>query len=164
MECWDTDDKRWRLVDPEMSDLHIKEYKISLYTYDVPRDQFIVGGLAWQISRTGKADPDKFGVDPESDFKGWSAVQHKMIQDLAVLNKVELLLWDVCGLMAKKPSEGELALLDKIAVLTQAGNESFSEMQAIYENEAGLKVPPVVMSYSPAFGPSEVILTLQTSN
>ena len=158
VECWDNNEKCWRLIDPEISDRHMAEYSITFNPHDVPRDQFILGGQAWQMCRSGQINADKFGVDPKSEFRGWSAIQHKLIQDLAAQNKIELLLWDVCGLMGRSPSEEELDLLDKVAVLTQAGNEAFSEMQAIYENEPSLKVPPVIMSYSPASAPSEVML------
>jgi hypothetical protein len=47
VECWDADQQRWRLIDPEMSPLHIKENHITFDVLDVPRDRFIVGGLAW---------------------------------------------------------------------------------------------------------------------
>jgi hypothetical protein len=41
-----------------------------------------------------------------------------------------------------------MALLDRTAALTLAGNESFAEMRAFYQAEAGLRVPPVIRSYS----------------
>jgi hypothetical protein len=40
-----------------------------------------------------------------------------------------------------------LALLDRVAQLTTAGNESFAEMQAVYQAETELGVPPVIRSY-----------------
>jgi hypothetical protein len=55
-------------------------------------------------------------------------------------------------------TDEEWRLLDKVAALTQADNESFSEMRALYEGEIGLKVPRVVKSYSPAGGPTDVRL------
>ena len=45
VEYWDKDAKLWRLIDPEISDICIKQYKIQFNANDVPRDQFIVGGL-----------------------------------------------------------------------------------------------------------------------
>jgi hypothetical protein len=46
------------------------------------------------------------------------------------------------------------------ALLTQAGNRAFTEMQAVHKEESGLKVPRVVKSYSPVSEPCEVTLRL----
>lgn len=161
-EYWDIDDKRWRLVDPEQSDELININKISFDVTDIPRDKFVVGGRAWQMCRAGKADPDQFGDSPDSPFKGWRFVRNRMIHDLAMLNRRELLLWDTWGLMDMpiKPTEEDLLLLDGVAELTQAGNEGFCKMRLFYETEAKLKVPTVVTSYSPCDEPRSVELTI----
>jgi len=160
VECWDKNEKRWRLVDPEMSDLHIRVYKIPFNTHDVPRDQFIVGGLAWQMCHAGEADPNRFGHGPDSDVYGLWFIRHRLIHDLAALNKMELLLWNTWGLMEREPTEEEIALLDKVALLTQAGNEAFPEVRKIYENEPGLRVPSIVMRFSPVATPSQMKLAM----
>lgn len=159
-ECWDSGEGQWRLVDPEMSDVHSEAYKISFQTHDVPRDRFIVGGLAWQRCRAGEADASRFGLDPDSEIKGWWFIQQRLIQDLAAQNKMELLPWHAWGLMEKDPGEEELALLDEVAVLTQARDEAFSQLRALYEREPDLKVPSVVNTYSPAAGPGKVALRI----
>jgi hypothetical protein len=71
---------------------------------------------------------------------------------------MEMLLWDGWGSMSTEPTDEELATLDRAAVLTQAGDEAFSEMQAIYE--ASLRVPTTVTCFSPVAGPSEVTLAI----
>lgn len=161
-ECWDEGGQCWRLVDPEQSPQHIRENKITFDVRDVPCDQFIVGGLAWQWYRSGQADPNLFGLEPDSDIKGACFIQEKLIGDLAALNKQELLLWDSWGLMLKeKLSDDDKALLDRIAVLTQGGNATFAEMQTTYEKEDGLRVPPRVMKYGPVGELCEVMLYSQ---
>jgi len=160
VEYWDVRNKCWRLVDPEMSELHIRVYKIPFDTRNVPRDQFIVGGLAWCLCRTGEADPDRFGHGSDSDIKGWWFIRHRLIHDLAALNKMELLLWNAWGLMEREPTEEEIALLDKVALLTQAGNEVFPQVRKIYENETRLKVPAVVTKYSPVAAPNQMKLAI----
>jgi Transglutaminase-like superfamily len=160
-ECWDADEQRWRLVDPEMSFLHVRENKIAFDVHDVPRDQFMVGGLVWQQCRSGQADPNLFGVDPDSDIKGMWFIQDNLILDLAAQNKKELLLWDSWGLMLKQElSDDDRVLLDKLATLTQGGNDTFAEMQAVYENDARLRVPPVIMKFGPVAEPCEVTLPM----
>ena len=37
--------------------------------------------------------------------------------------------------------------MDEVATLPQAGDEAFDRMRAVYEGEAGLKVPPVITCY-----------------
>ncbi len=74
---------------------------------------------------------------------------------------MELLLWDTWGIMLKElTGEEDLALLDKLAVVTQAGAEGFAEQLSTYENVEGLKVSPPVMSYSPVAEPQEVEFAL----
>ena len=159
-EYWDADENRWRLVDPDVLDLTIKENDLQFDVCDVPRDQFLVAGKAWQMCRAGEADPDKFGIE---DLKGLWFVRGDLILDLAAQNKVEMLQWDGWGLMLRDIEtmiDEEWRLLDKVATLTQAGNEAFPEMQAIYEGNADLKVPRAVKSYSPVGEPSEVTLPI----
>jgi hypothetical protein len=141
-EVWDAGEQRWRLVDPELDELTIRENGVRFDVCDVPRDQFLVGGKAWQMCRAGQADPDKFGVSGFEAMKGLAFVRGGVIQDLAALNNLELLNWDCWGLMLKDMkthTDEQLRLLDKAAVLTQAGNQTFDEMQAMYEVEADLK-------------------------
>jgi hypothetical protein len=90
-EMWDSSAKRWRLVDPELDNLSIRENNIQFDVHDTPRDQFLVGGKAWQMCRAGQADPSKFGVSGFGDMKGLPFVRGNLIQDLAALNKMELL-------------------------------------------------------------------------
>ncbi len=71
------------------------------------------------------------------------------LRDLAALNKVALLPWDVWGQMEiEQDSEDSLALLDRIATLTLADKHAFDEMQAVYKGNSRLCVPSMVKSYS----------------
>jgi Transglutaminase-like superfamily len=158
-EVWDAGERRWRLVDSEIDGPPIGA---RFDPTDVPRGRFIVGGLAWQMCRDGRADPETFLVDPEleiEDTRGWSYLLHNLIHDLAALNKTEMILWDEWGLIGKGPSEVDLALLDRVATLTLAAGETFPEVRSIYETTPGLKVTAAVKSYSPAVPePQEVRL------
>jgi hypothetical protein len=160
-EYWDADDGRWRLVDPELTDLHVKQYQLAFDPTDVPRDQFLVAGLAWQRCRAGAADASRFGVGPNEPMpylRGMGFIQQKLIQDLATQSKRELLLWDVWGLMLTDPTAQEQALLDEVARVTQGGDATFGRARALYESAPGLAVAPPVMSYSPVAEPVEVAL------
>ncbi|HLI90710.1 MAG TPA: transglutaminase domain-containing protein [Ktedonobacteraceae bacterium] len=159
-ECWDAGQHRWRLIDPELSQRHLQTNRMIIFDpLNVPRERFLVAGLAWQRCRRGKADPDNFGVDPAEDLKGLWFIRQKLVQDLAALNKQELLLWDCWGLMEKQEiSDEDEALLDRVATLTQADDKAFAEIQVLYEHGPGLRVTPPIMSYSPVAEPYEVAI------
>jgi hypothetical protein len=160
-EYWEPGEERWRLVDPELDDLTIRKNNIQFDTYDITRDQFIVAGKAWQLCHGGEADPNRFGFSGFLDMKGLWFIRANLLLDLAAQNKTELLLWDIWGLMTKKiemQTDEEWKLLDKVASLTQAGNDAFYEMQVIYKDEISLKVPEVISCYSFVRKPCEVRL------
>jgi hypothetical protein len=149
-EVWDTDEERWVLVDAEVDENERDFCHIEIDPLDVPRDQFLVAGRAWQLCRSGQADPDDFGLGPDSMHGLWY-IQSQLVRDLAAMNKMELLCWDCWGLghadLNEDPSPDDAALLDRVAALTQAGNESFAELRDIYEDNRQLRVPPVIISY-----------------
>jgi hypothetical protein len=157
LEWWDNSERRWRLVDPELTERHVAHFRIGFDPFDVPRDQFVVGGRAWQLCRAGAADPNTFGLAPDlPEPRGIRFVRGHVVQDLAALNKMELLLWDVWGLMQAAP-DAELPLLDEVAERTQAA-EGFADVRRLY-GMPGLTVPERIRSLSPAAGPREVTLS-----
>ncbi len=156
VEWWDARQGRWRLLDAELSERHVARFKIGFDPFDVPRDQFLVGGRAWQLCRTGAADPDTFGLVPALSFpRGFRFVRGHVVQDLAALNKMELLLWDVWGLMQAEP-DAALPLLDEAAERTQAA-DGFADVRRLYAMP-GLTVPARVQCLSPAVGPHEAVV------
>lgn len=156
VEWWDAGEQRWKLLDPELSDRHVAHFKIGFDPFDVPRDAFLVGGRAWQVCRSGEADADMFGLDPRAPQpRGMRFVRGHVVQDLAALNKVELLLWDIWGLM-DAPPDTAVSLLDDVAERTLAG-DSLTDLQRLYALP-GLAVPPRVQCLSPARGPHEAVV------
>jgi hypothetical protein len=138
---------RWVKVDAQLDAFQRDKLGISFDPLDVPGDEFLVGGKAWQMCRAGRADPDAFGV---SDLHGMWFVRGNLIRDLASLNKMELLPWDSWGLIdtdEDELSKSDLALLDQVAVITQNDNSGFGEIRSVYENNACLRVPPVIRSH-----------------
>ncbi|MEM7033785.1 MAG: transglutaminase domain-containing protein [Chloroflexota bacterium] len=147
-ECWDEATQRWHLVDPVLQERHIKKYRTQFNRFDIPRDQFIVGGQAWQTCRQGKADPNLFGFKPETKMKGWWFIRDKTVQDLAALNRHELLLWDFWGISLRDLTDADFLLVDKVADLTQADNTQLMAMRNLYETEVDLRVSDVVETYT----------------
>ena len=146
-EYWNAVEGRWVLVDAQLDDLQCNVLKISFNTLDVPRDQFIVGGSAWKMCRSGQADPNRFGI---FDMNGIDFVKGNFIRDIASLNKMELLPWDCWGLIlsdyASLPPD-DLSLFDRLADLTQSHVSDFDSVRQIYESDSRLSVGESIQSY-----------------
>lgn len=146
-EYWNQAEQRWVLVDAQLDELQQSVLKISFNTRDVPRDQFIVGGAAWKLCRSGQADPDQFGI---FDMHGIDFVKGDFIRDVAALNKLELLPWDCWGLILAETASlppDDLSLLDRLADLTQADVPDFDLVRQLYESDPRLRVGEIIQSY-----------------
>jgi hypothetical protein len=146
-EYWNAEQARWLLVDAQLDDFQRAALGIAFDPLDVPRDQFIVGGQAWRMCRAGQADPETFGI---GDMHGLWFVRGDFVRDVAALNKMELLPWDVWGLM-ERPDDalqaGDLALLDDLGALTRGDVPDYDVVRRLYESDSRLRVPPVIHSY-----------------
>jgi hypothetical protein len=148
-EYWDAAQNRWVLVDAQLDELQYEKLSIQFDPLDVPRDQFIVGGKAWQLCRTGQADPDTFGI---FDMHGLWFVRGNFVRDVASLNKMELLPWDSWGIIEAKDkdlSPEDLAFLDQVVKLTDRDVPEFERVRTLYENDSRLHVPVTIRSYRP---------------
>jgi hypothetical protein len=147
-EYWDAAQNRWVLVDAQLDELQYEKLSIQFDPLDVPRDQFIVGGKAWQLCRTGQADPDTFGI---FDMHGLWFVRGNFVRDVASLNKMELLPWDSWGIIEAKDedlSPEDLAFLDQVVKLTDRDVPEFERVRTLYENDSRLHVPVTIRSYT----------------
>jgi hypothetical protein len=146
-EYWNEWEQRWVLVDAQLDELQQNVLQISFNTMDVPRDQFIVGGAAWKMCRSGGANPDQFGI---FDMNGIDFVKGDFVRDVAALNKMELLPWDCWGLILTEYSSlppDDLSLLDRLASLSEAGVPDFDTVRQIYESDPRLRVGDAIQSY-----------------
>jgi hypothetical protein len=146
-EYWHKTEQRWVLVDAQLDELQRGVLKTSFNTLDVPRDQFIVGGAAWKMCRSGQADPDQFGI---FDMHGMDFVKGDFLRDVAALNKVELLPWDCWGMIlteyATLPPD-DLSMLDRLADLTSVDVPDFAMLRQLYESDPRLRVGESILSY-----------------
>jgi hypothetical protein len=148
-EYWNTGQARWILVDAQLDAVQQKVFHSDFDPLDVPRDRFIIAGDAWRMCRAGRTEADRFGLSHVSGLSGMWFIAGNVLRDLASLNRMELLPWDVWGLMQTNDAgllDGEKAvLLDRVAALTLAGDGAHSEVRAIYKDDR-LRVPPVVFN------------------
>ncbi len=147
-EYWNADQARWVLVDAQLDALQCKVLKIPFNPLDVPRNQFIVGGAAWQMCRSGQANPDTFGI---FDMHGLWFVRGDFVRDVAALNKMELLPWDTWGIIESRDealTPDDLALLDRLAELTHGDVPDFNTVRALYEDDPRLRASGTIHSYT----------------
>ncbi|MFJ6671773.1 transglutaminase domain-containing protein [Actinosynnema sp. NPDC091369] len=150
-EVWDGE--RWRLVEPQLV-----EGEVDLL--DVPRDRFLVGADAWRACRSGALDADRFVVSPEMTIpgtRGLTQVRHDLVQDLASLNKHEMILWDLWGALSDAPelSSAEVAAADELA---ESLRDPDADVRALFDADA-YRVTPVIRSFDQATRtPVEVVL------
>jgi hypothetical protein len=144
-EYWKADEGRWVMVDAQLDAFQCEALGIAFDPLDMPPGQFVTGGQGWQMCRTAQADPHEFGI---FEWYGLWFVRGDLLRDFLALNKVEILPWDggwgylehVEDLEAEMP-EPILAVMDRIAALTLAGDEAFAGIRAVYEGDSGFHVP-----------------------
>jgi Transglutaminase-like superfamily len=145
VEYWNTEQERWVLVDAQLDDFQRKALGIDFNTVDTPRDRFIVAGQAWRMCREGQKRPEQFGI---FDMNGWWFIWGNVVRDFLSLNKVEILPWDYeVGFFSHRLEDpfpqdpSEVALYDRIAALTVAGDEAFQETRQFYCKDNRWRVP-----------------------
>ena len=145
-EYWNEEASRWVMVDAQLDELQRDVLKIDFDTLDVPRDQFIVGGKAWQMCRSGKQDPKTFGI---FDMHGLGFVRGNLVRDVAALNKMELLPWDCWGVILAESLDDpdDLAALDEAASFSAEDVPDFDGLRARYESDPRLFVDGSLLSY-----------------
>jgi hypothetical protein len=147
-EYWNAPEARWMIADPQFDEVWRTNLKIKHDVLDVPRDRFLVASDAWVQCRTRKADPSKFGIF-EGNLRGLWFIAGDLVRDVAALNKMEMLAWDVWGAMPRPGealSDDQLAFFDRLAELTHQPGESFDELRKLYEGDSSLRVPGTVFN------------------
>jgi Transglutaminase-like superfamily len=157
-EYWDEAVGRWILADAQVDDVQLKLFDVGFDLMDVPRDRFLVAGHAWRLCRDGDADPAKFGFSFLNEAGYWW-IAANLLRDVAALNNMEMLPWDVWGAMPApdEPIDAErLALFDRLAELTRDPDASFADLAAAYADDDRLRVPDMV--YNAVLSRAEPVL------
>src|SRR5579863_10087351 len=88
---------RWVRTDSQLDDRQREILKPSFDPDDMPPGPFLSAGEVWAACRNGHDEPARFGI---FDMAGLWFICSNVVRDLAALNKIELLPWDVWGPMA----------------------------------------------------------------
>ena len=117
VERWDGASSRWLISDPQIDGLMADRLRLAFDPMELPDGAFLSGGEAWLACRNGD-DPRRYGI---FDMSGWEFVMGDFVRDLAALAGLELLPWDLWGIM-ERPFAGldaeDLAALDAAAKLS----------------------------------------------
>jgi len=140
-EYWHAGERRWVRIDAQLDEVQRAALRPEFDTEDLPPGPFLPAGEAWQLCRTGRADPGTFGI---FEFWGLWFVQANVVRDLASLNKMELLPWDVWGPMTfqEEPDAVAASRTDTVGDVV-SGNDA-DAIRRIYENSDDLRVPEKV--------------------
>jgi hypothetical protein len=143
-EYWDSREARWRLADPQIDRVWRERLDIRFDTLDLPRTQFLTAADAWLRCRGGEAD-GRFGIS-FAGLRGLWFVAGSLIRDMAALNKMEMLPWDVWGAQPRPREEFDLTFFDELAALTRDPDDAFAEVRRRYAKDDGLRVTPTVFN------------------
>jgi excinuclease ABC subunit A len=142
-EYWAKEENRWIQVEPQIGPEQRGALAIEFDPFDLPADKFYTAGRAWQLCRSKQARSVFFGHTTRQ--RGFPYIRRSLLQDLAALNKVEVLPWDMWWELGTKPDEAltpdEKKFLDRLAGLTTGGDELFHPLRAAYEDDAQFTGP-----------------------
>ncbi|ORY52389.1 hypothetical protein BCR33DRAFT_711711 [Rhizoclosmatium globosum] len=155
-EVWDEDEARWRLVDPQVPQKW------------TPEVNGVKVDWSWLGLRDGtlKLDHNRFVVYPNVDIpnlRSWPQIAHNVMQDLAMVNKTEMLLWDCWDNLSFRNTthggdlpESEATLMDEISKITSPTDIDVKVLQELYQRD-GIRVPPTIHSENLLVGGREKV-------
>jgi hypothetical protein len=147
-EYWNVQERRWILVDPQFDEAWRKRLGIRHDVLDVPRTQFLIAADAWQLCRQGTFDPELFGISFAELYGLWF-IAGSLVRDMAALNRMEMLPWDIWGVQPRRGQmlgTEQLSLFDELAHLTRDPDAMLVELQQRYEADDRVRVPSTVFN------------------
>lgn len=149
-EFWDVDTSSWQMVDAQLDAAWCKAIGFTDDPLVISPAQFVTAGHAWQAWRRGELDDQRCGLSAINEHGAfWIAGNLRL--DLASLNKVEMLPWDVWGAgwePGEQPTEAVLQLFDEVAALTVDPDTQFDEIRRRYESDERLRMDGTVFNVS----------------
>ena len=159
VEVWDAARGRWQWVDPQIDPVLSKHLKITFDPTDIPAGQFYTAAGAWTLCRKKKAKSGRFGFNRKA--RGWHFMRGQLMRELASMNKVEVLPWDVWWTLASKDetdvTADERKFFDSIAAALTGLEATFDDLRALFD-DARMRQPLesklVVLGLAPQAAPT----------
>jgi hypothetical protein len=148
-EYWDPKERCWTMVDAQLDETWQRTLGMNgNIPATVGPEQFLTAGHAWQAWRAGQLDADRCGLTSIGEHGAfWIAGNLRL--DLAALNKVEMLPWDVWGLgwePSEQPTSEMLAAFDSIAALTVDPDHRLDDLLHRYASDPSFRMDGTVFS------------------
>ena len=126
-EVWNADEKRWMLVDPNLS------------MVDFSADKFELSNVSWLRLQNGEIDPEKYGFPGK--YTGIGSIVGKISGDMAAVLGTEFPLTKYAPIMdcyfsedKELSAENIQALNDISELMINANAKSLTKLQKIYQN------------------------------
>lgn len=147
LEYYDKTAKRWYLVDARTTQAYIRHYHLSIDfdLMDLSDKQFISAASAWKMCREDSADPSRFG---SRGYCGLNYIRNKVIQDFILLNKYELLIWDLWGDMLSGKKSNDI-LIDNLSDFILENAYDVKKITDSYQENLYFQVPDIVLVANP---------------
>ena len=156
-EYWDDAAGRWVLVDAQLDATWRRTISFAGDPLAITPTEFVTAGHAWRAWRRGDLDAGRCGLSMIREHGAhWIAGNLRL--DLAALNKVEMLPWDVWGAVwepGEAPTDELLGLFDAVAELTVDPDAHLPALRELYGSDERLRMDGTV--YSVARGRFETV-------
>jgi hypothetical protein len=147
-EYWYAAEAQWRMVDAQLDATWRKLLGFAGDQFAITPTEFVTAGHAWQAWRRGDLDAGRCGLSAINEHGAfWIAGNLRL--DLASLNKVEMLPWDVWGAHwepGEQPTDAQLELFDEVASLTVDPDAHLGELRSRYEDDDALRMDGTVLN------------------
>jgi hypothetical protein len=147
-EYWNAAEARWQMVDAQLDATWRKAIGFAGDQFAITPTEFVTAGHAWQAWRRGDLAAERCGLSVINEHGAfWIAGNLRL--DLASLNKVEMLPWDVWGTHwepGEEPTDAQLELFDTVAALTVDPDARFGALRDRYETDNELRMDGTVFN------------------
>ncbi len=147
-EYWNDEVQHWQMVDAQLDTTWQEVIGFAGDAFAITSTEFVTAGHAWQAWRRGDLDAARCGLSA-IDEHGAHWIAGNLRLDLASLNKVEMLPWDVWGAGWKPgeaPTDELLERFDSAVALTVDPDANFVAMRRRYESDECLRMDGTVFN------------------
>ena len=147
-EYWNAATSTWQVVDAQLDATWREMIDFKGDPFAITPTEFVTAGHAWQAWRRGELDATRCGLSA-IEVHGAQWIAGNLRLDLASLNKVEMLPWDVWGAgwgPGEQPTDAQLACFDSVADLTVNPDDRFAELRSRYETDDLLRMNGTVFN------------------
>ncbi|MBW1638008.1 transglutaminase domain-containing protein [Microbacterium resistens] len=139
-EYWNDAVGRWEMVDAQLDAIWREKIAFEGDSFALSPSEFIPAGRAWRAWRQGQLDASRCGLSTINEHGAhWIAGNLRL--DLASLNKVEMLPWDVWGTRwgpGEAPPIHALEAFDAAAAITVDPDWQLDELHRRFEVDGAL--------------------------